>query len=378
MTSRNWACATLVLLFLLFFGVSPAHAHEERTEGYFSLLDPEGKVLFQTALLVSLGDEFIAEDNSHYRVYRLEGERAHCELLGKASPATSEREGESRSWLAAWNHIAAWATGTVRGNTVAIYHTHSDESYVPSDGTSTIYGRGGIFKVGNALSGALRKLGLNVLHNTTPHDPHDAMAYTRSRRTAMELLHRRPAALFDVHRDAVPREQYVAAVNGESVTKVTLVVGRENPKLKANLNFAKQLKEVNDRENPGLIKGIFLARGGYNQDLFDRALLLEVGTHENTRQAAERGVALFAKSVPRALGMAGVPARTQPRTVTRRTGSWSALGWTLALLIVGGAVYLYLSTGSWSEIRRKLTRFAGGEFSSFLGRKKNPDGGDDK
>ena len=38
----------------------------------------------------------------------------------------------------------------------------------------------------------------------TPHDPHDAMAYDRSRRTAAELLKKNPIALLDIHRDAVP------------------------------------------------------------------------------------------------------------------------------------------------------------------------------
>ncbi|HHY93044.1 MAG TPA: stage II sporulation protein P [Firmicutes bacterium] len=371
MTRRILVRVTLALavLTLLLFSSAPVAAHEEKTNGYFSLLDPAGNVVFQTALQVSLGDEFIAEDNSHYRVVRLEGDKAQCEYLGKASLATTD-EAQRPSWLSGLLFFVSRPVSAVQGKTVALYHTHSDESYVPSDGSASIYAHGGIFKVGNAMTATLRKLGLSVIHSTRSHDPHDAMAYTRSRRTAAELLRRRPAALFDVHRDSVPREQYTAQVKGEDVTKVTLVVGRENPKIKANLNFAKQLKEINDKENPGLVKGIFLARGGYNQDLFDRALLLEVGTHENSRTAAERGASLFADSVPRAIGAAGTPARTQPGPVTQRTGSWSALGWTLLLLILGGAAYLYLGTGSWGEVKRKLQRFTGSEFSSFLGRKK--------
>ncbi|BCV25092.1 stage II sporulation protein P [Gelria sp. Kuro-4] len=368
MTRRNLLALVLALGALLTVS-APAGAYNERADGYFSFLDPAGKVIFQTALQVSAGDEFIAEDNSHYRVTRVDKDNAFCEYLGKASLAV-EQAPSSSSWLASILSAAARPASAVRGKTVALYHTHSDESYVPSDGSASIYANGGIFKVGNAMAATLRRLGLNVIHNTTPHDPHDAMAYTRSRRTAAQLLRRNPAALFDVHRDAVPREQYVAQVKGEDVTKVTLVVGRENPKIKANLNFAKQLKEINDKANPGLIKGIFLARGTYNQDLFDRALLIEAGTHENTRGAAERGIALFADSVPRAIGVAGTPARRQPGPVNQRTGSWSALGWTLLLLILGGAAYLYLSTGSWSELKRKLGRFAGGEFSGLLGRKR--------
>ncbi len=78
---------------------------------------------------------------------------------------------------------------------------------------------------------ALQELGLQTAHNTTSHDPHDAMAYTRSRRTAAELLRQRPMALFDIHRDAVPpKDLYVASVKGEKVAKLTLVVGREIPR----------------------------------------------------------------------------------------------------------------------------------------------------
>ncbi|HHV07455.1 MAG TPA: stage II sporulation protein P [Firmicutes bacterium] len=360
----------VIALVIILLSSNNVCAHEERSDGHFSFLNPEGNVFFQTAIRVSLGDEFIDEDNSHYRVARIEDDDVHCEYLGLATPPERAR--------ATWNgsiSIPTWtvqAISALRAPTVAIYHTHSDESYVPTDGAASIYGKGGIFKVGKALSAALQELGLQTAHNTTSHDPHDAMAYTRSRRTAAELLRQRPMALFDIHRDAVPKDLYVASVKGEKVAKLTLVVGRENPKIKANLNFAKQLKEVNDKDNPGLIKGIFLARGGYNQDLFDRALLIEVGTHENSRPAAERGISFFASTVPRVIGAAGQPAHTQPTRVSQRTGSWSAVGWVLALLIIGGAAYLYLGTGSWQELHSKIERFTSRELNELSGRKKGP------
>lgn len=362
---------SMALVMALLLGSNKAWAYEERFDGHFSLIDPKGDVLFQTALAVSLGDEFIAEDNSHYRVANLEGDNAHCEYLGLATPSEA-----ARSTWARYLPIPFWTTqavGALRPPVVGIYHTHSDESYVPTDGSTSIFGKGGILKVGSVLSAALQKLGLNAIHDTSSHDPHDAMSYTRSRRTAAQLLRRRPVALFDVHRDAVPRELYVASVKGQDVAKLTLVVGRENPKIKANLNFAKQLKELNDEENPGLIKGIFLARGTFNQDLFDRSILIEVGTHENSRPAAERGISLFAATVPRAVGTKGRPAQTQPAKVTQRTGSWSAVGWILVLLIVGGAAYLYLATGSWAELQRQVRRFLGRELKELRSRNRDSD-----
>lgn len=362
MSKSRWVALLCVIqLIMVLLGNNRVWAHEERSDGYFSFINSDGDVFFQTALQVSLGDEFIDENNHHYRVSRVEDDNVYCDYLGLATSSEVARP--------AWNWpIPTWtaqAVANLRTPVVAIYHTHSDESYVPTDGTSSIYGKGGILKVGGALSTALRELGLNAIHDTTPHDPHDAMSYTRSRRTAAQLLKRRPSALFDVHRDAVPKDLYVASVKGEDVTKLTLVVGRENPKIKANLNFAKQLKELNDKKNPGLIKGIFLAQGTYNQDLFDRSVLIEVGTHENSRPAAERGISLFAATVPEVVGSPGKTARTQPTQVSKRTGSWSAVGWILALLIIGGAGYLYLGTGSWPELKRKVRRFVGQELDEL-------------
>lgn len=365
MGKGRWREVLVVTLVVLALSNSLALAHEERSDGYFSLLGPKGDVLFQTAIQMSIGDEFIAEDNSHYRVTGIEKDDVHCEYLGLATPAEAARP--ALAWRIPIPTWAAETVSTLRTPSVAIYHTHSDESYLPSDGSDSIYGKGGIMKVGSSLSDALGRLGLNTIHDTASHDPHDAMAYARSRRTAAQLLRRRPTALFDVHRDAVPKDLYVATVKGEDVAKLTLVVGRENPKIKANLNFAKQLKELNDKENPGLIKGIFMARGTYNQDLFDRAMLIEVGTHENSRPAAERGISLFAATVPSAVG--SQPARTQAARTSQRRGSWSAVGWILALLVIGGAAYLFLGTGSWQELRSKAKRFAGQELKELGGRK---------
>lgn len=373
MVRSRWGKLALILIILLLYCSSRAWAHEERTDGYFSFIDPEGNVFFQTARNVVIGDEFIDHENRHYRVTKLKVDEAFCEYLGQATPAESPdtAAGESDYKSTRTLKTAEAASPPIIG----IYHTHSDESYVPTDGTASIFGRGGIFKVGNAFSAALKKVGLKPIHDTTSHDPHDAASYTRSRRTAAALLKHNPAALFDLHRDAVPRELYVASVKGQDVARLTLVVGRENPKLKANLNFAKQLKELNDQKNPGLIKGIFLAQGTYNQDLFDRAILIEAGTHENSRPAAERGISLFASVLPAIIPTRGQPAKTQSARITQRTGSWSTVGWIVGLLVIVGSAYLYLSTGSWLEVQSKVKGFVTREFTEFQNRNK---GSDDK
>ena len=187
---------------------------------------------------------------------------------------------------------------------VGIYHTHNDESYIPSDGTASVNGRGGIHQVGDALGEQLARHGFRVVKSEALHLPHDRGAYRRSRRTAMKMLPKNPLVLLDVHRDATPPEFYREVVKGQPVTQVRLVVGRENPFRRTNLAFARRLKAEADRAYPGLVKGIYYGRGDYNQDLGPRTLLIEVGAHTNSRLLAERGAALFASVLDRVLAEA--------------------------------------------------------------------------
>lgn len=106
-------------------------------------------------------------------------------------------------------------------------------------------------------------------------------------------------ALLDIHRDAAPPEEYLAEVNGEKVARVMLVVGRYNPGWSTNDTFAKQIKAEVDSRYPGLIKGIFYARGTYNQDLAPRSLLIEAGTHTLPKDLAQKGISeLVAAAAP--------------------------------------------------------------------------------
>ena len=62
--------------------------------------------------------------------------------------------------------------------------------------------------------------------------------------------------------------------------------------MQANMDFAKQMKAYYDEVQPGLIKGIFKAKGNYNQDLGPRTILIEVGTHTNSAEQAKSAAVL--------------------------------------------------------------------------------------
>jgi len=334
----------------------------ERSDGgYYTVIDEKRKVLLQTALSISEGDEYIDANNMRYRISKIKGDVAYASLVGK--------ESEAKLAECPKPTLIQTLLGVNNGGRkkIALYHTHSDESYVPTDGAASIYANGGIFKVGNVFGSKLRSLGFDVDHSRRPHDPHDANAYVRSRRTAAQLLQKQPMALIDVHRDAVPPNVYGTKVQGKPITRVKIVVGRSNPRASANLQFAKQIKAAIDRTHPNVVQGILLTRGNFNQDLAPRALLVEVGAHTNSRDAAQRGIALFAEALPKVLGVTGVSPRVPVPKSNR--GDWSALFW--GILIVGGAIagYLLINTGSWRGAWEQIRGFIQGEFLDINKRK---------
>jgi stage II sporulation protein P len=317
-------------------------AETERSDGgYYMIVDEQKKPIDYTARILHKGDQFITAKNMRYEITSIKGDYAYTRLLGKEAEAkTTSLPSES-----IWSQLIARNDKP----TIGVYHTHSDESYVPSDGAESIYGHGGIFKVGNVFTKKLRQIDFTVFHSRKPHDPHDVNAYYRSRRTAVQLLKKGPLALFDVHRDAVPPEVYATNVDGEDITRVKFVVGRTNPNYQANLEFAKQLKAAVDEKNPDVVQGILLAKSDYNQDLGPRCMLIEVGAHTNYREAAQRGVALFAEALPAVLGVSSTKTPSQspaPETPQESSGPWKAAFW---LILLAAAVlfgYLYINTGS--------------------------------
>ncbi len=283
------AGAALALAAGVLGGQRLGHADEVLRGPLYVLRDQDGRQVMVTARRIHPGDEYIAENNDHYRVVRVRGRVAQALLLGKDVPPDLA---VAAGAVPAGGRVLARPP---RGVTVGIYHTHNDESYVPTSRTEAVNGRGGVHRVGDSLADALRGKGYRVVHDETVNLPHDNGAYRRSRRVVTRLLNQAGSdVLVDVHRDAGPWDSYARKVHGRWLAQVRLVVGRTNPGEPINLGFARQLKAIADRRHPGLVKGIFVGRDAYNQDLSPRSILIEVGTEQNAEPSARRGAALFA------------------------------------------------------------------------------------
>jgi len=341
-----------ILLLLTYSGAALAEIETSSGE-YFSLVNEQNNIIHQTALQVYVGDIYIAADNSKYVVVEINGSTARCIYQGKETMPTISSDPQVQASLLN-SAVPILKKGTKP--TIAVYHTHSDESYVPNDGKESIEGKGGIYDVGAAFVEQLKALGFNVEYNTENHNPHDVNAYNRSRKTAASLMKTTPDAIIDVHRDAVPPGEYQTKVNGQEATKVKLVVGRTNPNMKTTMEFAKSLKAAMDAKVPGLSDGIFVGKGSYNQDLSPRAMLIEVGAHTNDKIAAEKGVKAFAGILPAVLGVStdatGTSDQNAPAQKPVGTGNQKAGTTILIMLVVIAAViggFYLLNKGSLSK-----------------------------
>ncbi len=368
-----------VMLMFPFFSVTAVSYIDDISEmpsSYITVVDEKNAVILQTGLEIRPGDEYITESNHRYEITAIEGALAKAHYIHNESmfPYDSET-------------VPVQAPGAAQQQLIAIYHTHTDECYIPDDGQPAIPGKGSIALVGDAFTNRLNALGYQTEHDKTLHDPHDANAYQRSRRTFMKLLGHKPAAFFDIHRDSAPPEMYQYSANGQELTKILLVVGRQNQNRNTTLDYAKGIKAAADAKHKGLIRGIFIAHGNYNQDLNPRSMLVEIGTQYNSRIAAEHSAALFADLVPSFLPP-NAPApppvsafddttsqnpiienidTAPPPTSSPYVKYTSDALVVISALIIGIIAYLYLSTGSWHEAKRKLDQFRKYEFTNFLG-----------
>lgn len=265
---------------------------------YVTVRDTSGKVILQTGLPVTVNDEYISAEDIHYIVIRVNGKNAVA------------RQKTDNNAVKLNNHLSPAATLyypndlilRTYGKKIAVYHSHNDESYTLTSGTPIRLPDGDIFKVGDAMTESLRRSGFTVIHNKNNHAPHDINAYNRSRRTAVALLKDTPDAIFDIHRDSAPLDSYLTTVNGIQTARVMIVVGRSNPNMNTNLDFARRIKASADNLYPGLMRGIYMGHGDYNQDLYPRALLFEIGTDEGSLTIASHAARALTDVITAVLG----------------------------------------------------------------------------
>ncbi|MDA8096643.1 MAG: stage II sporulation protein P [Clostridia bacterium] len=193
---------------------------------------------------------------------------------------------------------------------VGIYHTHTGETYSLTDGVERYDGcPGGVVEVGRVLEQTLRERhGVAVAHTEKIHDVPYATSYLESFKTAQGLLdeHRSIRILMDIHRDSKKaREHNTVEIDGQEYATVLIIVGSDArqffPGWQDNLAVAKKVSAVAQRMYPGLVSGVRVQEGRYNQYLHPGALLLEVGAVNNHTREALRSAELLADVIAEVL-----------------------------------------------------------------------------
>lgn len=338
-------------------------------EGYYIIKDIETKeVIVKTARKIYPGDEYINHENILYRVEKVQDSIAWARSLGRIE--LSGRPTEEHLLTAfAQSHSDRFLQLTEEAGVpskIGVYHSHGAEAYEPSDGDAFIDEGGGILRVGEQFVETAIEQGLEIIHTTRTHVPHDAGAYHRSRRTVEELLKDGSGILLDIHRDAVPAEDYIEEVEGKKTVQIQFVVGRQNQNVQTVRQFAESLKGHIDQHYPGLVKGIFMARGNYNQDMSPQSLLLEVGTHKTSREGAKRSVQLFAEATSTYFGPPPSEEQAQPEGPLGET-VWTSILWIILISGLGIGIYLVVGTKDAHELRAKVQKFFNREFQDLTG-----------
>ncbi len=197
------------------FNLESYHEIEHCTQdSYFTIFnEANGEELLKTARKLYVGNEWIDQDNRLFRIVEVNDKTAKARLIKKSISLSSPEvlSGEVGGHLPVQGDEGNTGEGEFN---LGVYHSHGAEAYVPSDGDEYIEEGGGILNVREAFVRGLEAAGVSVNYSDNTHVPHDAGAYARSRRTVEELLKENPAALFDIHRDAVPKEEYLEEVEG--------------------------------------------------------------------------------------------------------------------------------------------------------------------
>lgn len=358
-----------LLLTLLLLPVPIALAEEETDDSsVYTMTDLEGNYITSRAGRIYMDDEYISSDNQLYIVVQVNDEThtAIAAHMGEEPPVNAAKAQEV---------FASADSGNTGGRRlICMYSTHSDESYVPTDGKASLLEDAGIYDVNEAFKRELEKLGIEVVLDETSHLPHDAKAYSRSRRTAEDLLKKSPDALLDIHRDGIPDpNEYETEVDGEETSKVRLLVGRSNPNADANREFAKQIKEVADEKYDGLIKDIFIGKGNYNQELYPQAILLEFGTHTLDKDLVINSTPMMADVMSTVLygdTASAAPAETDEKDKADNKAGGSGIIWILVVAVLGGLTYALISTGTLRNLGTKISRGVSEVTGGALGKKK--------
>lgn len=194
---------------------------------------------------------------------------------------------------------------------VLLYFTHTSEAFAPQNGQALH-----IAEVGTMIQQELEKKGIGTIVDQTDigailqeKGKSYSRSYEESRPVVEASMKKTPSLAYfvDIHRDSQKKEVTTATVNGQVMAKTVFVVGGEHARYEENATFAAALHRLFEQHYPGLSRGVIVksgqsTNGKFNQDLSNRAILIEMGGVDNTKEELARSAAAFADVLARFIG----------------------------------------------------------------------------
>lgn len=102
--------------------------------------------------------------------------------------------------------------------------------------------------------------------------------------------------LIDLHRDSATKKYTLYENNNKKYARVMFVMGHDYSTYKKNEKFVNDLNDRLNKKLNGISRGIFVRKTSrFNQDLSERAILLELGGVDNTLDEINNTLEVFAK-----------------------------------------------------------------------------------
>lgn len=202
---------------------------------------------------------------------------------------------------------------------VLFVYTHSHEAYKPAvqsvSGLEAVYDdQTNIFSLQQAM---INHFQLNSIEaNVLDMDVQDVMNQTGAKfheayKTVRPVLQQELSTnmydlVIDFHRDAAGKSVTTLKTPEMNFAKVAFVVGAEHPGYEGNLAYAESLNNTLNTIVPGISRGIMIKErkdgdGVYNQDLFRKMILIELGGIDNTEEEVLRTVAVLAQAIAKTI-----------------------------------------------------------------------------
>lgn len=186
---------------------------------------------------------------------------------------------------------------------ILIYHSHITETYYPT--ADEYFSRDlniTVARLGRILAESLeRDYHIPVMHCTLVFDLPRRMAYQKARPEISKLLDENPQInmAVDLHRDGILRKFTTSTVNGKETGNLLIVIGSGHDHWESNFSTALLLQQELEKIDAGISRGILCQGFTYNQDLHGKAMIVEVGGHQNSLEEAIAAIPILAEALAR-------------------------------------------------------------------------------